>query len=284
MNSWSEWIGREERASDTSDAGLARRWLGTFDLAQDISGPLPQSAHWCLAVPDLPSARLGPDGHPARDGGGNSFLPPIPLERRMWAGSTVDFLAPIPVGAEISRLSRVAKIEEKEGRSGALVFATVEHEWVADGMPAVREVQSLVYREAPSGPSAPAQLPTAEVGEWDAVHEFTPDAPLLFRYSALTFNTHRIHYDADYVRDVEHYPGLVVHGPLTATRLLLLAARELGGQALTRFAFRALSPAYAGEKVTLGLRRAGENVEFAAFAGSGPHGSRRIMEASGVLA
>jgi 3-methylfumaryl-CoA hydratase len=201
----------------------------------------------------------------------------------MWAGSTVDFLKPIPVGAEISRLSRVVKIEEKEGRSGTLVFAAVEHEWAADGAPAVREVQSLVYREAPSGPSASVELP-ADRGEWDAVQEFAPDAPLLFRYSALTFNTHRIHYDADYVRDIEHYPGLVVHGPLTATRLLLLAARELGGQALARFAFRALSPAYAGETVTLGLRRAGERMEFAAFARSGPHGSRRIMEASGVVA
>lgn len=283
MGAWSEWTGREERASDTSSAGFARRWLGTFDLPQNISAPLPQSVHWCLAVPDVPSARLGPDGHPAR-GGPGSFLPPIPLERRMWAGSTVDFLMPVPIGAGISRSSRVVKIEEKEGRSGPLVFVDVKHEWVAGGAPAVREVQSLVYRKAPRGPSAPAELPAAKVGEWDAMDRFTPDAPLMFRYSALTFNTHRIHYDADYARGIEHYPGLVVHGPLTATRLLLLAARELGSQALARFAFRALSPAYAGEEVMLCLRRAEERVEFAAFARSGAHGSRMIMEASGVIA
>lgn len=283
MGQWDGWVGREERASDTCSAGFARRFLGTFDLPAERADALPQSVHWCLAVPDIPTRMLGPDGHPARDGAEASFLPPIPLERRMWASSEAEFLAPIEIGAEVERISRIANIETKKGRSGELVFVTVRHEWFSGARPAVRELQQLVYREA--GVVAPARsLPSEDIGSWDRTARFRPDPALLFRYSALTFNGHRIHYDADYARDVEHYPGLVVHGPLTASQLLLMAAAELGSQALARFSFRALAPAFAGERITLCLRRALAGLEFAAFAESAGSGRRRIMEAQGTPA
>lgn len=283
MGQWDGWVGREERASDICSVGFARRFLGTFDLSDDLEQALPQSVHWCLAVPDVPGRMLGRDGHPARDGSLASFLPPIPLERRMWAGSEMEFLAPIMVGAEVERISRIAAIEEKEGRSGPLVFVTIRHEWLSGGRPAVRELQNLVYREASTTAPVKSRV-SEEIGEWERTVQFVPDPPLMFRYSALTFNSHRIHYDADYTRDVEHYPGLVVHGPLTASRLLMLAAAELGEQALGRFSFRALAPAFAGEIVTLCLRPALAGLEFAAFAESATHGRRRIMEAQGTPA
>lgn len=283
MGQWDSWVGREERASDICSAGFARRFLGTFDLPDDLAQALPQSVHWCLAVPDTPGRMIGRDGHPVRDGDPASFLPPISLERRMWAGSETEFLAPIKVGAEVERISRTANIEEKEGRSGPLVFVTVGHEWLSDGEPAVREMQKLVYREAAAvTPTKPP--PSEEIGRWDRTAQFTPDPTLMFRYSALTFNSHRIHYDADYARKVEHYPGLVVHGPLTASRLLMLAAAELGEQPLARFSFRALAPAFGGELVTLCLRQASADIEFAAFAKGAGSGRRRIMEAQGTPA
>ena len=282
MSDWQAWIGREERRSDRLDPAFAARWLATFDLAAPADGAMPQGVHFALCTPDAPTAALGPDGHPVR-GDNASFLPPVPLPRRMWAASEIAFLAPIAVGAAVERTSRVAAVTPKSGKSGEMVFVEVAHDTHADGVLAVRETQTLVYRDAARA-DAPLQPPSlGDVGfdpaGWTAHRALAPTEALLFRFSALTFNSHRIHYDAPYARDVERYRGLVVHGPLTASLLMQLAAAELGEQPLARFAFRAVSPAIAGEPLHLALRRTGPQVELAAFAGDG----REVVRASGTL-
>lgn len=284
MSDFSDWIGREERRSDTLGIALCERWLATFDRAAPVSGAMPQGIHFCLCTPDAPSSALGADGHPARPADGADFLPPIDLPRRMWAGSEIAFLAPLAPGAAIERISRIADIAEKDGRSGRLAFIKVEHETRADGLAAIREVQSLVYRAAasPDDPLAPPEPGDAQFDEtaWDATRSITPDPRLLFRYSALTFNTHRIHYDAPYARDAERYRGLVVHGPLMASLLLDLAAQQLGDNALARFAFRAFSPAIAGERLYLALRDEGDQLAIGAFAADG----REVLRGAGTRA
>lgn len=283
MSEWDAWVGREEHRRDLVDLTLAARFFATFDLPPVEQGPLPQGIHFCLCTPDAPTAALGEDGHPARDDG-DGFLPPIPLPRRMWAGSSIVFHRPIRSGVAIERTSRIAAITAKEGGTGALVFVEIDHETQADGALVVAERQTLVYRQA-----APADAPlvSPEPGDgrfdpagWDAHRTLTPDSALLFRYSALTFNSHRIHYDAPYAQRVERYRGLVVHGPLTASLLLQLAARQFGDNRLARFAFRGLSPAIAGEPLHLVMRGAGDALEMGAFADDG----RQVCSAQAVLA
>ncbi|WDA42493.1 FAS1-like dehydratase domain-containing protein [Erythrobacter sp. BLCC-B19] len=277
------WIGREARAKDRLDEGLAARWLATFDLPRPHPPIMPQGIHFALCTPEAPTASLGEDGHPARDDSPDSFLPPFPMPRRMWASSKIAFHAPIPIGAVIERTSKVASISEKEGGSGRLAFVDVEHMTRANGTVAVIETQTLVYREA-AAPDAPLSPPPPGESQfdptgWDAHRTLTPDARLLFRYSALTFNTHRIHYDAPYAQGVERYRGLVVHGPLTASLLLQLAARELGENRLRTFSFRGLSPAIAGEPLHLVMRKGEAGYELAAFADDG----RQVTQASAAV-
>jgi 3-methylfumaryl-CoA hydratase len=274
------WIGREARAQDRLGEGLAARWLATFDLAKPHPPIMPQGIHFALCTPEAPTAALGDDGHPARDDSPGSFLPPFPMPRRMWASSKIAFHAPIAIGAVIERVSRVASVSEKEGGSGHLAFVDVEHVTKANGTIAVIETQTLVYRDAaahdaPLSPPPPGEGVFDPAG-WAAHRTLTPDARLLFRYSALTFNTHRIHYDAPYAGEVERYRGLVVHGPLTASLLLQLAAQELGANRLRTFSFRGLSPAIAGEPLHLVMRAKDEGYELAAFAGDG----RQVTAAS----
>lgn len=281
--SWDAWIGRETRAADRLDESQAARWLATFDLSMPSPAIMPQGIHFALCNPDAATSALGEDGHPARDakqpGSPDSFLPPIPMPRRMWASSALRFAAPIAVGATILRTSRMASIKEKEGGSGKLAFVEVAHETHADGTLAVIETQTLVYREAapadaPLSPPSPGKA-RFDPSQWEVTSVLTPDPRLLFRYSALTFNTHRIHYDAPYARAVERYRGLVVHGPLTASLLLQLAARELGENRVSRFAFRGMSPAIAGEPLHLVMREGEEGYELGAFAGD----ARQVMQA-----
>lgn len=280
MSEWASWIGREERRGDRIDAGLNARWLATFDRTAPIDGSVPQGLHWCLCPPDAPTATLGPDGHPRRDDSPDSFLPPVPLPRRMWASSKLEFFAPLQPGEAVERLSRILSVTEKSGGSGRLVFVEVQHETSSAKRVAVREVQSLVYREAAALGSPPAPpLPgegAFDPSEWSAHRAMTPSEPLLFRYSALTFNSHRIHYDLPYAMGEENYRGLVVHGPLTATLLLDLARRELGDNVLKTFAFRGLSPAICGEILHLVLRSKDAGWELGAFAADG----RQVMSAS----
>jgi 3-methylfumaryl-CoA hydratase len=193
------------------------------------------------------------------------------------------FLAPIAIGAVIERRSRVKSVSEKEGGSGRLAFVDVEHQTHANGTIAVIETQTLVYRDAPRPDAAPSPPPPGETrfdpSGWDAHRVLTPDPRLLFRYSALTFNTHRIHYDAPYAQGVERYRGLVVHGPLTASLLLQLAAAELGENRLRSFAFRGLSPAIADERLHLVMRKGNAGYDLAAFADDG----RQVTAASATI-
>ena len=244
---------------------------------------MPQGIHFALCTPKNPTAELGEDGHPLRDNGPDSFLPPFSLPRRMWASSAIEFHAPIVDGAAIERSSEIAAISEKKGASGKLAFVNVEHRIKANGTLSVVEMQTLVYREAAAAdmPLSPPDTGegTFDPSAWDACRTLVPDPRLLFRYSALTFNSHRIHYDLPYARDVERYRGLVVHGPLTASLLLQLAARELGANRLTRFEFRGLSPAIAGEPLHLVMKQGDDDYQMGAFASDG----RQVTKAKAVL-
>lgn len=268
---WSDWIGREARAAERLGESLAAHWLATLDLSAPEGAALPQGIHFALCTPQAPTAMLGEDGHPARSDDPASLYPPIDLPRRMWAGSEIAFVRPLMLGDRIDKLSRVVSLSEKEGRSGRLAFLELEHEIAANGEPAIRERQTLVYREA-AAPDAPLVPPV--VGEklfdpqaWDRVQTMVPSEALLFRFSALTFNTHRIHYDAPYAREVERYRGPVVHGPLLATLLLQLAAEVAGP--VGSFGFSARSPAVVGDTLHLAVREKGDRLELAALNDAG---------------
>lgn len=284
MNPLESWIGREKHRADRLEPALAARFLATFDLAPPGNAAMPQGIHLCLCTPDVPTRLLGDDGHPHRQESRVGFLPPVPLPRRMWAASEMVFHRPIAIGNPIERVSRIASITEKTGSTGRLVFVEVDHATRAAGALAVEERQTLVYREAvldDAALSPPEAGPASfDASAWDAHRMLTPAAPLLFRYSALTFNTHRIHYDLSYAREEERYRGLVVHGPLTASLLLQLAGAQFGDNRLARFFFRGLSPAIAGEPLHLVMRGAGDGLEMAAFAGDG----RQVVKAEAVLA
>jgi 3-methylfumaryl-CoA hydratase len=281
--SFDAWIGRQQRSADRLDEGLAARWLATFDLPRPNPAIMPQGIHFALCTPQAPTAMLGEDGHPVRDDSSGGFLPPFPMLRRMWASSTIQFRAPIAIEAVIERTSRVASVSEKEGRTGPLAFVDVEHQTRANGTIAVIETQTLVYREAASADAPLSPPPPGEVrfdpAGWEMHRALTPSPALLFRYSALTFNTHRIHYDAPYATSVERYRGLVVHGPLIASLLLQLAAAELGENRLRTFSFRGVSPAIAGEPLDLVMRKDKGGYELAAFANDG----RQVTQASAAL-
>lgn len=273
MGAWDAWIGREEVRTDRIDAGSVSRWLATFDRDAPEDGHVPQGFHWCLCLPDAATGQLGNDGHPFRLDGPESFLPPLPLPRRMWASSKVEFRTPLKLGDAVTRTSRVLSITEKTGGSGPLVFVDVAHDTSGEAGVAVREVQSIVYRDAAAA-DAPLSPPAVGNGHfdltgWSSHRMLMPSAPLLFRFSALTFNSHRIHYDLPYAQGEERYRGLVVHGPLTASLLLDLARREFGDNALASFNYRGLSPAICGEALHLVMRRTDSEIELAAFASDG---------------
>ena len=236
------WIGHTETQEDTATLAPLRALTATLDrddAPQQPGEAIPPCWHWLYFLPMARQSELGPDGHPKRGG----FLPPIPLPRRMWAGSRLEFLAPLHVGQALQRRSRIADVRLKEGRSGPLVFVNVDHEISADGRLAIRERHDIVYREMPvPGEAAPAPVAAPDGAQW--IREIVPDDVLLFRYSALTFNGHRIHYDRRYVTEVEGYPGLIVHGPLIATLLLDLLRRQLPQATVTGFSFRAVKPTF----------------------------------------
>lgn len=261
---YSTWIGREQTQSDVLTPALLDRFRATIDSV-DVGDTAPQGIHWCLCLPEAPTAGLGEDGHPLRGG----FLPPIELPRRMWASSKVHFHAPINVGASVERRSTIASVEEKQGGSGTLIFVTIDHQTLVGGALAVSEVQTLVYRDAPTDKVVAPKNEGADISNWAWKRSLTPSQSLLFRFSALTFNTHRIHYDAPYAQDVEGYPALVVHGPLTATLLLDLAARNLGTNQLTTFEFRGMAPAFVGDALHLVGKQDAGHVALSALGGDG---------------
>lgn len=204
--------------------------------------PLPPLWHWLYFLPFPMQSELGADGHAKRGG----FLPPVELPRRMWAGGSVEFHHPPRVGESMTRTSRIMDVKFKEGHGGPLVFVLVRHEIASAGKAALTEEHDIVYRDHPRPGEvlrAPRIAPEyLEAAAWERV--VTPDDVLLFRYSALTFNGHRIHYDRRYATEVEGYPGLVVHGPLLATLLVDLVRSNLPAAVVTHFEFRAVNPIF----------------------------------------
>ncbi|MBD1550791.1 FAS1-like dehydratase domain-containing protein [Pseudomonas typographi] len=232
---YAAWLGRTEDAEDYFGQHLIKRIAATFGEPAPADGePLPLLWHWCFFQDPVPEAQLGSDGHPARGG----FLPPADNRNRMWAGGRVEFIAPLKVGAAAQRRSTVLRIDEKQGRTGALLFVTVRHDYSQHGELCMREEQDIVYRE-PNPPKLSSGEPPA-AGGWGETIEPTPT--LLFRYSAVTFNGHRIHYDYPYVTGTEGYPGLVVHGPLIATLNLHAFCRAHPARRVRRFGFRGVRP------------------------------------------
>ncbi len=238
------WIGRSETRRDLITAAPMSALVATFDHPErdiDQGTPLPPLWHWLYFLPVHRQSGIGADGHPLRGG----FLPPVPLPRRMWAGSQLEFRAPIRIGDRAVRTSTIDDVRRKDGRTGQLVFVRVCHEIRCndESDPALVEFHDIVYRDAQRADDLPpAPQPAPSGAAWR--REVVPDQVLLFRYSALTFNGHRIHYDRRYVTEVEGYPGLIVHGPLIATLLLDLVWRNQPGAEVAEFRFKALRPTF----------------------------------------
>jgi 3-methylfumaryl-CoA hydratase len=241
-----QWAGKQESVDDIVDINKLRALAATLDREPPADLVLPPLWHWTHFWPIAPASMVGEDGHPRRGG----FLPPVPLPRRMWAGGRLQFHAPLRVGDAITRVSSILDVSAKSGASGQLAFVLVRHEIANQGVLALTEEHDIVYRDMPPAGSPPAAAKAAPAGEaWSrTIH---PDPVLLFRYSALTFNGHRIHYDRNYATGVEGYPGLVVHGPLIATLLLDLLQRNLPAAQLQSFSFRAVGPLFDTEPFTL---------------------------------
>jgi len=239
-----QWIGRSTEDTDIVTPQLVKRLRATLfqHVGEPKAGdPAPFTVHWCLAPAVFPMSMLGPDGHPTRGG----FLPPVPLPRRMWAGGELEFLDTLRVGDQPKRVSRISDVTVKSGSTGTLCFVAVEHVVTTPRGVAIRERQDIVYRDmggAPAAPKAPPPPPVAKYRETRMA-----DAVLLFRYSALTFNGHRIHYDRDYVTKVEGYPGLIFHGPMQAAFIVELAAKLRGGVPPKKLSYRGVQPLFEGE-------------------------------------
>ncbi|HEX8011396.1 MAG TPA: MaoC family dehydratase N-terminal domain-containing protein [Casimicrobiaceae bacterium] len=238
------WVGKRETRTDVIDARPVALLAATLD--RDDPPPrrgdlLPPLWHWLYFLPAYRQSEVGPDGHAKRGG----FLPPVPLPRRMWAGSRIEWLRPLAIGDEVTRHSSIVSVTPKHGRSGELVFVVVRHELSTAVGLALTEEHDIVYRDLPRAGAEHDESKTAvPPGAAAWTRRIVPDDVLLFRYSALTFNSHRIHYDRRYVTQVESYPGLIVHGPLLATLLVDLLRRERADPALRGFEFRALAPLF----------------------------------------
>lgn len=272
------WVGRRENVTGHLTADTASRLTATLGSHYDNGISAPPGLHWCAALTVSDTQTLGPDGHPETGG----FLPPVPLPRRMWASSTIAFHTALTLNQEIVRRSRIAAITQKENAAGnPLVFVDITHSLLQENTVRITETQSLVYRQ----PAEAAPLPSGQV--YSAEHEtanddkcmrITPSNTLLFRYSALTFNAHRIHYDQAYATGVEGYPDLVVQGPLMATLLMQFAASLAPKQPLATFQFRGIAPAFVNEELLLIARKGNlDTLEI-----RGPDG-RLIMRASATL-
>ena len=277
------WIGRSQTLHDMIHPTPLLALAATLDhpAAPVAAGDaLPALWHWLYFLPLHRQSEIGPDGHAQRGG----FLPPVPLPRRMWAGSQFDFRAPLRVGDSVARTSTIADVSIKTGRSGTLVFVKVRHDLHCNGAaePAIIEHHDIVYRDAQRADDPPPPPPqTAPEGApWQ--RQILADEVLLMRYSALTFNGHRIHYDRPYATQVEGYPGLVVHGPLIATLLLDLLRRQMPGAVVASFHFKALRPTFDGRALRVNgqLQADGRTVKLWAQ----DHLGRLTMDATAVLA
>ncbi len=254
-----QWIGRSQEVSDIVTAQLVKGLRATLFLP--IGEPkkgdaAPFTVHWCLAPPVAPASELGADGHPTRGG----FLPPVPLPRRMWAGGELEFLDVLRVGDEVTRASRIKDVNLKSGSTGQLCFVAVDHEIKTPRGIAIRERHDIVYRDLTTSQAAPAK-PTAAAQAAQHRESHFADPVLLFRYSALTFNGHRIHYDRDYVTKVEGYPGLIFHGPMQAAFLVEFAAK-LRGRVPKKFVYRGLQPLFEGSEFSVNASETVDGMEL----------------------
>lgn len=268
-----DWIGRQESTRDVATARsvISLSAVLDADLATPELGvtPLFPLGHFLQFTPTARMSELGADGHPILGG----FMPPINLPRRMWAGSKITFAQPILTGQQLERTTRIESITPKSGTTGDLCFVVLAHDVLADGILALTEHQTLVYREAATvdpaagSPQLPARPDSEAPKGWDWVRSERPIETTLFRYSALTFNSHRIHYDLPYATEIEGYPGLVVHGPLLATYLMNAFLLEHSGAAVKSFEFSARAPLFVNELVHLVGRKISVGVEELAVIG-----------------
>ena len=261
-----DWIGREIRADEILTPGLVTRFEATFDRASTPSTDrdAPVLLHFCLAQTVSITSELDPDGHPRRGG----FLPPVALPRRMWAGGIINFHSPMRVGENITRRSVIDDVSVKRGKSGTLCFVAVLHELWSGDRHILTERQDIVYvGPAPPGRQPLVALEQAPQGQY--VHSVEASETLLFRYSALTFNAHRIHYDETYAKEQEGYPGIVVHGPLQATMLCQFAA-DIHGKSPAQFRFRGRNPIFGGQDFTLNATPDGNGMSLWTCQADGP--------------
>lgn len=258
------WVGKQELSKDFISSSITRRIAVTFgELAPQPGTPLPPLWHWAFFQEPVEPSQLGVDGHPAR----GLFLPPIEGRNRMWAGGRVSFLEPLRVDEPAQRRSTITSVKEKQGKTGALLFVTVEHVYSQNDVVCVREEQDIVYR-SPSPPKLESSASLPPLDWQDSVH---PSSVMLFRYSAVTFNGHRIHYDHPYATEQEGYPGLVVHGPMIATLLLRSFTRRFPDRTPRYFAYRGLRPLIADTDFQVGgAEQDDQQCELWAFNDKGP--------------
>jgi 3-methylfumaryl-CoA hydratase len=271
MKTYAAWIGKQQYREEL----LTSSHIEGLNALLDQTEGQPLGLQWLLCQDRELQSLLGPDGHPRR----GAFLPPVELPRRMWAAGDIQFQGTVLPGQRIERSSRVSDIKCKQGRSGDLVFVAVDHSFAANGEPWLDERHTIVYRgDRREGPEGHSRTPVnPEDYQW--MERVATDTTQLFRYSALTFNGHRIHYDQRYVTEVEGYPGLVVHGPLMATWLMNFADRQSASLTLDRFSFRVHAPVFVGETITLLGRPSELGFELAVADDSG----QRIISATSTL-
>ncbi len=243
IEAWRAHVGRQDIRRQRLDVESLRRFAAAQGAPLDVERTPAPLAHWTWFLEVVGPDGIGPDGHPRRGG----LMPPVTLPRRMFASADMRFLAPLSLDAPAEMSLTIAEVNHKSGKTGDLVFVEVDRALTQDGVLRLTEHQTIVYRDL-GGPTPPViptdQPPHRNAQVWD------PGPVDLFRFSAVTFNSHRIHYDAPYARDEEGYPGLVVHGPFTAAKLFALAeARE--GRPIRRFQFRAVAPLFAGQPIYL---------------------------------
>lgn len=243
-----DWVGRVEELQDRIDPTpvlAMARTLNDRDFIVGVGGPLPELWHWLYFLPMVAQSDIGADGHPKKGG----FLPPVALERRMWASSRLTFHQDLIVGEEIRKTSEILKISEKKGKTGSMVFVTVQHSTYSEKGLAITEEQDIVYLPMPKIFTPPPPNYVPETLQWR--EDYSVDPVLLFRFSALTFNAHRIHYDRNYVTEVEKYPGLVVHGPLQALLLMESAKKHNPGRKPASYSFRAVRPLFDFDRIAV---------------------------------
>ena len=243
-NEFAPWIGKTETLSDVASALQAEGLAATLDQPAP-EGPFGELLHWLHFLPRVRASEIDVDGHPRRGG----FLPPVPLERRMWAAGRLRFLGRYEAGATLEKRSEILKVAEKTGKTGRMVFVTVGHRLTADGRAICEEEQDIVYLPMPERFSPPPAQPLPDALDWSRPQPV--DTVTLFRFSALTFNAHRIHFDLPYATGVEKYPGLIVHGPLQAIWLLEEAKRRNPGRVPATFSFRGVHPLFAHDAASL---------------------------------